>query len=77
LKELLADALTVYGDRQAAIANDLTKLHEQVHRGSLTDLIGWFERMSLKGEFTVVIAGANVRLPAGDEEEDGVDCAGR
>jgi 16S rRNA (cytidine1402-2'-O)-methyltransferase len=57
LKEFLTDALSVYGDRQAAIANDLTKLFEMVKRGKLTELLEWIETADLRGEFTVVIGG--------------------
>jgi 16S rRNA (cytidine1402-2'-O)-methyltransferase len=57
LKDFLADALAVYGDRRAAVANDLTKLFETVQRGTLTELVAWVETADLRGEFTVVIAG--------------------
>jgi 16S rRNA (cytidine1402-2'-O)-methyltransferase len=58
LKAFLQDALLVYGDRQASLANDLTKLFECVWRGSLSSLLAQIESIDLKGEFTVVIAGA-------------------
>jgi len=58
LKEFIQDALVVYGDRRAALANDLTKMFEQVWRGKLSDLIALLDTMDLRGEFTVVIAGA-------------------
>lgn len=57
LKDFLADALTVYGDRPAAVANDLTKLFEQVSRGTLSELASELEDANLKGEYVVVIAG--------------------
>lgn len=57
IKEFLEDAQAVYGDRQAAIANDLTKLFETIQRGSLSELLAWAETADLRGEFTVVIAG--------------------
>lgn len=57
LVSFLQDALAVYGDRQAAIANDLTKLYEDVQRGTLSSLIEAFAQKKLKGEFIVVIAG--------------------
>jgi 16S rRNA (cytidine1402-2'-O)-methyltransferase len=57
LKEFLQDALAVYGDRRAAVANDLTKLFETIKRGTLTELLEWIETADLRGEFTVVIAG--------------------
>ena len=58
LKAFLQDAMSVYGDRPAAIANDLTKLFETMLRGTLAELIGQLEEMDLRGEYTVVIAGA-------------------
>ena len=54
----LQDALTIYGDRPAAIANDLTKRFETILRGSLSTLLAEIEGQSLKGEFIVVIGGA-------------------
>lgn len=57
LKEFIQDALAVYGDRRAALANDLTKLFEQVWRGKLSELIALIDTVDLRGEFTVVIAG--------------------
>lgn len=53
----LKDALTVYGDRPAAIANDLTKKFETVVRGSLSGLIEKLQDEKLLGEYTVVISG--------------------
>ena len=54
----LQDAYEVLGDREAAIANDLTKMFEFVQRGTITSLIQWVaEQSKLKGEFIVVIAG--------------------
>ncbi len=57
LVAFLRDALSIYGDRPAAIANDLTKLHEQMERGNLSALIDALEERTLKGEFIVVIGG--------------------
>ena len=68
LKAFLDDALGVYGDRQAALANDLTKLFETVQRGSLSELRAAFDQSEPRGEYTVVIAGADVPLPAVPDE---------
>jgi 16S rRNA (cytidine1402-2'-O)-methyltransferase len=55
----LADAIAELGDRPAAIARELTKLHEEVLRGPLSALLAELEkRPSLKGEFVVVIGAA-------------------
>ena len=58
LDDLLADALQVYGDRDAAVAHELTKLHESVERGKLSELLAGVRAKPPKGEFVVVIAGA-------------------
>ncbi|MHC4252483.1 MAG: 16S rRNA (cytidine(1402)-2'-O)-methyltransferase [Planctomycetota bacterium] len=59
---LLADALAVYGDRRAAVCVELTKKFERVARGWLADLARDFAEAKIKGEVTVVIAGANEKF---------------
>jgi 16S rRNA (cytidine1402-2'-O)-methyltransferase len=55
----LEDALAELGDRPAAVARELTKMHEEVLRGKLSDLLEELKgRPSLKGEFVVVIGAA-------------------
>jgi 16S rRNA (cytidine1402-2'-O)-methyltransferase len=53
----LEAALAALGDREAAVCKELTKVHEQVERGYLSDLFNHFRDRKLKGEFTIVIAG--------------------
>lgn len=57
LVAFLEDALAVFGDRDAALANDLTKLFEKVERGTLSALLAMVKGKSLKGEYVVVIEG--------------------
>lgn len=57
LVDFLEDALAVFGDRPAAIANDLTKMFEKVERGTLSALLSSAQQAKLKGEYIVVIAG--------------------
>ena len=57
LAALLTDALAVYGDRPAALANDLTKLYERVQRGTVSALLEEVAGKKLQGEFMVVIGG--------------------
>jgi len=55
----LDDALAELGDRPAAAGRELTKLHEEVLRGRLSEIRARLaERPALKGEFTLVIGGA-------------------
>lgn len=57
LKAFLADALEVFGDRETAVCNELTKLYESVQRGRLSELITHFEKEEPRGEYVVVIGG--------------------
>ena len=64
----LAESLTamaqVLGDRQAVVARELTKLHEEVLRGSLTELAAHYEKSGApKGEVTLLIAGPQEAAP--------------
>jgi 16S rRNA (cytidine1402-2'-O)-methyltransferase len=57
IRETLADALEVLGDRQASLARELTKLHEQFLRGTLSEIAAHFDDTQPRGEMTLVIAG--------------------
>ena len=70
LAAFLEDALAVYGDRPAALANDLTKLYEHVERAPLSSLLSSVrDAGKLKGEYIVVIGGAGTASD-GDADTD-------
>ncbi len=54
----LKDMLAVFGARRIAIGRELTKKFESVWRGFLAEAIDYFEKNPPRGEFTLVIAGA-------------------
>ncbi len=56
--ETLADCEAVLGDRQLAVGRELTKLHEEIYRGSLSQARIHFTEQTPRGEFTLVIEGA-------------------
>lgn len=63
----LEDAVEVLGgDRRAAVCRELTKTYEQVRRGTLAELAAWAGG-GLRGEITVVLAGAAPQAPPGPE----------
>lgn len=56
--ETLADMASAFGgDRRAAVCRELTKLHEEVVRGPLDDLVAWAEP-GARGEIVLVVEGA-------------------
>jgi 16S rRNA (cytidine1402-2'-O)-methyltransferase len=66
----LADALVELGDRPAAVARELTKLHEEVVRAPLAAQLSiWQARPALKGEFVLVIGAAATEEDAASREE--------
>lgn len=66
--QALGDLAEIFGaDRQAAVCRELTKLYEEVRRGTLTDLAGW-AAAGVRGEITMVVAGAT-----GDSGTDPAD----
>jgi 16S rRNA (cytidine1402-2'-O)-methyltransferase len=67
IAEALADARDVLGaDRQAAVCRELTKMHEEIRRGTLGALAEW-AAAGVRGEIVIVVAGAepaNIPLDA-------------
>ena len=53
----LADLKSVLGDRRIAVARELTKIHEEIWRGTLSEARAYFTRSVPRGEFTLVLAG--------------------
>lgn len=58
----LEAAREALGDREAAVCIELTKLHERVSRGYLSDLVKEYAGAKVKGEVALVIAGNNPKF---------------
>jgi 16S rRNA (cytidine1402-2'-O)-methyltransferase len=63
LRAALADIHDVCGERGVAVCCELTKLHEQVFRGTLAQAAQHFAGVEPRGEFTLVVAGAAEPVP--------------
>lgn len=58
LAQTISDMCGIFGEnRQAVICRELTKVHEEVIRGSLNDLMCWCEETQILGEIVVVVEG--------------------
>jgi 16S rRNA (cytidine1402-2'-O)-methyltransferase len=55
---LLADLVAVFGERQVVVGRELTKMYEEIWRGSAAGALAYFDSGKIRGEFTLVIAGA-------------------
>lgn len=70
LRACLDDLLAVLGDRQTCLARELTKVHEQWLRGTLSTVKARYSGQSEpRGEYTLVIAGASQASQSQTEEE--------
>lgn len=58
LVKTLAQLADVFGpDRRAAVCRELSKLHEQIHRGTLEELCACFNTTEPRGEIVIVVEG--------------------
>lgn len=58
IADALQDISVELGDREAAICREMTKLHEEVRRGRVSDLAASADKLETRGEFVVVIGPA-------------------
>ena len=59
IKDVLKELNKAWGNRQVCLARELTKLYEEFFRGSVQECLQWLEEKPPRGEFTIVIAGAD------------------
>lgn len=69
LEDSLSDMVEVLGDRDAAMARELTKVHEEILRAPLSEVLERVRAVRPRGEVTLVVAGAPAVAPAVDETE--------
>ena len=61
LRATLDDLLSAFGDRRAALCRELTKLHEDIMRTTLAQAAEWYKEKEPRGEYVLVLAGAERR----------------
>ncbi len=67
VKATLQDIQRIFGDRPLAVCRELTKLHEEVFRGSAAEALNHFD--APRGEFVLVLAGADATAAPGNSPE--------
>ncbi len=68
VRETLKDIGEIWGDRPIALARELTKIHEEVIRGRVSEVLAFLEGRVVKGEITLVVGGAPELAPVSDDE---------
>jgi 16S rRNA (cytidine1402-2'-O)-methyltransferase len=57
LIKTLNEILEIFGDREIAVAKELTKIHEEFFRGKISEVLKKLTPDKIKGEFVIVISG--------------------
>jgi len=68
IEEVLEDILEIWGDRQICAARELTKLHEEFYRGTVSTCLGWLKEQGARGEFCLILGQGNEAPPATEIE---------
>lgn len=76
LAATLHDLYIALGDRKIALIKELTKIHENIEFGTLSELDGKYDGVKLKGEYVIIIeAKTEEELKSEEEEIDPVELA--
>ncbi len=73
LRAMLDDLLAAFGDRRVALCRELTKLHEETMRTTLAQAVEWYREREPKGEYVLVLDGAERREESAVTLERGVE----
>jgi len=55
--ETLGDMAEIFGDRQAVVVKEITKLFETAYRGNLSEILNSLEDSKIAGEYVIVVSG--------------------
>lgn len=71
--EVLKDILACWGDRPMAAARELTKLHEEFYRGTVSGCLSWLEENSPRGEFCLVLGAGDGKAATEEQQLEPLD----
>lgn len=71
--EVLKDILACWGDRPLAAARELTKLHEEFYRGTVSGCLSWLEENSPRGEFCLVLGASDGKAATEEQQLEPLD----
>ncbi|HIJ60567.1 MAG TPA: 16S rRNA (cytidine(1402)-2'-O)-methyltransferase [Nitrospirae bacterium] len=55
--ETLKDMEEIFGQRQTALAKEITKLHEEILRGTISEILNMLETRTIAGEYVIIVEG--------------------
>ena len=57
LRSFLGDAVEFLGERQVVVAREMTKVYEEIYRGTITEVLDQLGEQEVKGEVTIILEG--------------------
>jgi 16S rRNA (cytidine1402-2'-O)-methyltransferase len=54
---MINDVIEIFGDRKAVLTRELTKIHEETFKGTLSEILTKLEAGTIKGEITIAVEG--------------------
>ena len=73
LLDTLTYLLETFGDRRIAVCRELTKIYEEIHRGTLKESIEYFSENKPRGEFVLVLEGKKLEEIKEEKKEAWID----
>lgn len=70
IEQVLKEMLEIWGDRNMAAARELTKLHEEFFRGTISQCLDWLNAGRPRGEFCLVVSRGQDRPTIQQEQQD-------
>ena len=55
--ETLSDMKEIFGERRIAVAKEISKIHEEVSRGNISDVLNRLEKSTVAGEYVLIVEG--------------------
>ncbi|HDN98108.1 MAG TPA: 16S rRNA (cytidine(1402)-2'-O)-methyltransferase [bacterium] len=57
IKDFLSEIYEIFGDREVMVCRELTKKFEEIKRGKIKEIIEWYDKNVVKGEFVILVKG--------------------
>lgn len=74
LVKTLEQFAEVFGpDRECSVAREISKIHEEHRRGTLSENAAWFKEHEPKGEIVIIVAGAQQKKRRNEESDEKVE----
>jgi len=67
---MLTDVLEILGDRNVILMRELTKVYEEIRRGPISSVLEVLDRDNIRGEFTVIVEGAEEGVKSHSQNPD-------